>query len=392
MKTVSYIVRVEVLTPVHVGSGDSLNALNYIQQGDTLYVLDPDRWMEWLGGRQGAYRYIGWVEDSLGRGAGLNQFLQERLRLNPSEVATVAKQVSRYAVRLEECGNPDPLRGFRTHIRDARDRAYLPGSSLKGAIRTALIEDLLLGEDALQERLMAPLKRIRGGGDNRQLRREVRQVWQGMEADTLRGGRTDAHYDLLRFVQVSDSEPLAHEQVSVRKVRSEGTSRNTNTWLEALREGAQTRVRLSFQPEAPLQLLRLREELGQYLHAQELFAALADRAERRLERELAYPYPAAVKQKVQALLAQNSEATPLLCIGWGQGYLGTTVMGLVLDESPDEYAQAVRNLLPVLSRRGQGIDARRFPKTRRAVRDARDTARSPLGWVRLVLEESPAAH
>jgi CRISPR type III-A-associated RAMP protein Csm5 len=211
-----------------------------------------------------------------------------------------------------------------------------------------------------------------------------------MEAGTLRGGEMDAHYDLLRFVQVSDSEPVAHEQVSVRKVRSEGTNRNTNTWLEALREGAGTRVRLSFQPEAPLRLLGLEGELAQYLRPQELFAVLAERAERRLERELAYPYPPAVKQKVQDLLAQNSEETPLLCIGWGQGYLGTTVMGLVLDESAEEYAQAVRRLLPILPRRGQGIDARRFPKTRRAVRDTKDTARSPLGWVRLVLEEASA--
>ena len=392
MKHEVYTVNVEVQTPVHVGSGETVNALSYLRVKDMLYVIDDNRWQRWLEAQNVTSRFLQWM-DSVAQVMGtpqqrqmsLTRFLTDTLRRQ--DVEAVAKQVAAYPLRMEECGEPDAVRGLKAHLRDARRCAYLPGSSLKGAIRTALVEDLLLEHDHLERYLQQPLQqRLRtAAGDRRRLRREVREVWQQMEQALLRGGKQKANFDLLRFVMVSDSEPFAHEQVSLRLVRSEGTGRPTQTWLEMVRPGASTRFTLTLLPDAPLKPLGLDDELGEYLLWETLFEVLYERAERRLQRELQYAYPAAVKQELQRLQFLNRPDAPLLCVGWGQGYLGTTVMGLVRDDSPQEYARMVQNMREALPRRGQGVQPQNFPKTRRAVRQGNGQAVCTPGWVQLRL-------
>ncbi len=387
-----YTVNVEVQTPVHVGSGETVNALSYLRVKDMLYVVDPDRWQRWLEKEKVTSRFLQWMDGVVQtlntpqqRQMSLTRFLTDSLRRQ--DVEAVAKQVAAYPLHMEQCGEPDPVRGFKAHLRDARRCAYLPGSSLKGAIRTALLEDLLLEDDHLNRYLQQPLQqRLKtAAGDRRRLRHEVRNVWQQMEQALLRGGRQKANFDLLRFVMVSDSEPFEPEQVSLRLVRSEGTDRRTDTWLEMVRAGASTRFTLTLLPDAPLTLLGLDAALGEYLVWQTLFEVLYGRAERRLKRELQYPYPAGVKQELQQLQSLNRPDAPLLCVGWGQGYLGTTVMGLVRDASPKEYAQMVQNMREALPRRGQGVQPQNFPKTRRTVRQRDEQAVCTPGWVQLRL-------
>ncbi len=391
MKTVVHRIALEVLTPVHVGTGESVNAMGYLRTGDTLHVVGSDRWAQWILDQGKANLYLQWMEEELARimqkernTARLTQFVTDRLR--QSDVGAVAQKVSRYAVQLEQCGEPDPTDGFRTHVRDAQYRPYLPGSSIKGAIRTALLEDRLLDGSRLETELLKPLQRLQPDNDRRALRRALRQQWQRMEQNLLRGGKPKANFDLLRFVLVSDSEPVELDGVSVRLVRSEGTGRTTDTWVEALRVGTVTHVMLSFTPEAPLGLLGLDESLRDLLRIERLFMALYERAQRRLERELQYPYLASVKQAIRQLQERNRPDAPLLCVGWGQGYLGTTVMGLARDEKPEEYAELIEKMKPALPRRSQNVEAQRFPKTRRAVRDSQKQAVAPPGWVQMRVE------
>lgn len=388
MNSVSHTVTLEVLTPVHVGSGDTVNALGYLREGDILYIVDPDRWTGWLEERGMAQGFLGWMErmmpatSSARKGEfSLTRFVTGELRR--SDMAAIAGEVARYSLKMEGCGEPDPLRGFKTHIRDAWGRAYLPGSSLKGAMRTALIEDLLQENDSLEGVLVVPLRKVPMTDDRRVLRGNLRRVWEDMEQQLLRGGQKEANFDLLRFVLVSDSEPLPQEQVSLRLVRSEGTGKPTQTWIEALRPGASTRFTLSLMPDAPLGQLRLEEGLREYLSLQTLLEVLYERAERRLVRELQYPYPAAVQARLQELQQRNRPDAPLLCVGWGQGYLGTTVMGLVQDESAQEYERLIQKMRPAPPRREQGVQPERFPKTRRTVRATQEQPVYPLGWVQL---------
>ncbi|MDW8321823.1 MAG: type III-A CRISPR-associated RAMP protein Csm5 [Armatimonadota bacterium] len=388
MKTQGYSVKLEVLTPVHVGSGDMVNALGYLREGDTLHVVDSDRWSVWLEGQKAAQKFVGWMERLLQisdsqqqRQFSLTRFLTDELKR--SDIGAVAGAVECYSLKLEGRREPDPLRGFRAHLRDAQGRAYLPGSSLKGAIRTALIEDLLQEDDQMETVLIKPLQKISHTDDRRALRRNLRDVWEKMEQRLLRGGQRKANFDLLRFVLVSDSQPFPHEQVSVCWVRSEGTQKTTDTWIEALRPGASTQFTLSLVPDAPLNQLGLQEELREYLLWEALMEVLHERAQRRLQRELQYPYPPAVRSCLQELQQMNQPDAPLLCVGWGQGYLGTTVMGLLQDANARQYATLIEKMRPALPRQGQGVQPNRFPKTRRAVRNQQAEAVYPLGWVRL---------
>src|SRR5690606_18415556 len=90
----------------------------------------------------------------------------------------------------------------REQVKDAYDRPYLPGSSLKGALRTVLAWSIW------RERKLQP--------DARQLQR--RRAWAASSYEKAIFGRSPNH-DLLRALQVSDSQPLDAAALMIANVR-----------------------------------------------------------------------------------------------------------------------------------------------------------------------------
>ena len=123
------------LTPIHVGSGESLVPFEYVIDGDLLYRFSLDAFMLELPPEAQA-RFVEVVEESVPATRGF-----------VSSEADVAKRVARFTVDVSAGArdlyepqmaggeaHPEILSCIRTN-----DRAYLPGSSLKGALRTALL-------------------------------------------------------------------------------------------------------------------------------------------------------------------------------------------------------------------------------------------------------------
>jgi CRISPR type III-A-associated RAMP protein Csm5 len=126
--------RLTPLTPIHIGTGESLEPFEYVVDGDTLYRFKLDSFMLQLPPEAQA-RFVEAVEQSV-----------PETRRFVSEQGAVAKVVARFTAsvspaalelyegRLAGEAHPEVLACIRTG-----DRAYLPGSSLKGALRTALL-------------------------------------------------------------------------------------------------------------------------------------------------------------------------------------------------------------------------------------------------------------
>lgn len=109
---------VTLLTPLHIGDGEEMQKeLDYFQKGKSLWVMDPDAVIKELDDRQVSVTEI--------ERFNLSRFEKEyELSLDP-------------LYRLAFTENRPPL-SFRRFIKDAHGRPYLPASSLKGGIRTAL--------------------------------------------------------------------------------------------------------------------------------------------------------------------------------------------------------------------------------------------------------------
>jgi len=167
------------LTPIHVGTGDTLEPFEYVVAGDTLYRFAMDDFLLALD-REDQARFVEVVEQSV---PATRRFVAEHVGAAvevvryTADVSPAARAL--YDGRMEGLGHPEVHTCICTE-----DRAYVPGSSLKGALRTALLYHAM--PKGSQEK------------DARQLERSV-----------FRYGRIQQ--DPFRAFKVGDGEPLAGE-------------------------------------------------------------------------------------------------------------------------------------------------------------------------------------
>jgi len=388
----THTIALRTKTPVHVGSGETLAALGYFVHGDQLYVIDQDAFFERLSDVE-REQYLDWVYDAIdkrGDGPRLNEFVRDHLRLD--DLDAFAESVSAYAVETADA--PDASQGYWQHLRQPGRGIYFPGSSIKGALRTALMETILDRDEVSLTRLIGRLRAL--DPDNwRGLHHRQEDTWRATEADIFRGGSQNTkaiRSDFLRFISVGDTEPFTEEgDEMVLRTDSKGTRRTTTAWNETVYHGANTHFSLTLRPDAPLAKVGLPEHLRDYLSLDALFEALYDKAYQHLGKEASYFQDCNAREIVSTigkLEAANSPESPLLRIGSGQGFRSTTAMEIVhrLDRKvyEDYVATGMEN-----RRKSTNIIPERFPKTRRFIpyqtspTESFRVDASILGWVQL---------
>ena len=190
------------------------------------------------------------------------------------------------------------------------------------------------------------------------------RIWRGMEENAF-GSRGE----LKRSVMIGDSAPVPIESLRVETIGTVGSSRPIYFHVEAARPGTVFEMDLALG----------REGIG----PGEMTAALHRRSELMLELEMArFGGQRWMRREIERLAELNEIDSPLLRLGWGQGFLGVTVAAALAADRPD----ALEKLRLLLSRSfGQYRRTKRdnFPKTRRLALDARGRPKHPLGWAKV---------
>jgi len=383
MATQTY--RLEILSPTHIGSGQEYSALDGVFQDGQWYLIDLNKVVE-----RSKEDPTNLANAMMQPGFNWASWLQKR-HILPAEVA---------AHRVACPQNPGSTK-IRACIRDPFWRPYIPGSTLKGAIRTAILEELVTAESPQRRQQWArrAVQRNQQGQppDRRYVARNT------LERDLLMGKvpnrANESNYDLLRALHVSDSEPVDAKQVQIgltwvhtlrnnQLVPKRVGQEEYKMFVEWLRVGAQTRLTIRID-ERLLQgdyLQQLGFGKAQVETLRDFTVACNERATALMEHEAAfyedYDLPA-IARFYQTLLKrlQQVEAQRgfVLNIGWGGGWETKTVTN-PLTEGLDEEYERIRQTYN-LGRR----DSEEFPKTRRlAYRDNQPFA--PLGWVALIPE------
>jgi len=194
------MITMKAVSPVHVGTGIEYSPIEFVLRRDKggkdwLWRLDQSRFLSALSESK-QNQFIAEVDEE---GFDLNRFTQG-MDLFP---------LRRYIVRdFSETGR---IPAIRECIKTA-DRAYIPGSSLKGVIRTALLWSVAKDDDRFIGAIQAEARdRI-----NRKWigKRYVDAVFQCGERDN------DPKYDLLKFLMVSDFMPNATNNIRLDRVRT----------------------------------------------------------------------------------------------------------------------------------------------------------------------------
>jgi CRISPR type III-A-associated RAMP protein Csm5 len=377
----------EVLTPLHVGSGEELRLdLDYIERGGVPLVVDRQRTL-----------------DALVSG---DQSLDKVLDgdWNLAELVKLTGQDFGYSLPALVGQGVTPAT-LRAQLKDAEFRPYIPGSSLKGAIRTALLAVWLQGQGAIAYQSLLPYWDTKKNAPS-----EKRAAFAAMRLIRSVFGNTP-NQDILRALQVSDAR---FQTVDLRLTdfrwlniiqvkgkektawRDMASKKNLDIWKDASGLHAET---LKPNSTATLTLgwdrflLSDLTKWGAPAHGVDLLPTdfptlreiLNNHARRILENEVAFfdQYQVtAPKQQLQKLLNQMQQDSEgiYLRLAWGSGWRGMT--GDWLD-APSF------SVMRELYRLGKGSkDAKGnwqpvgiFPKTRRLA--VQGTPCLPLGWVRL---------
>lgn len=119
-------VRIKTLTPVHIGTGKKLGRLEFLNN----HRINYDKLFELLA-EEKQEEFISWIEQNpnIDVRSILNQF-----KLNTNEI-------------IKKCGlyfiNGSFQRDVNEGIKDSSNKLFIPGSSLKGSLRTALMYKVL---------------------------------------------------------------------------------------------------------------------------------------------------------------------------------------------------------------------------------------------------------
>ncbi len=153
----TYKIKAEILTPVHIGDGAELEPLEYVIKDNKFYKVNLEEWLSTLSEEKANEfkRLTGREYAQKSVLTALRRFVRDNIDITKftewsSDVNEAVKK--RYEERFDAPENQLPMSPF---IRTA-NKPFLPGSSIKGAIRTAYLNFLKRGT-AISERERADL-------------------------------------------------------------------------------------------------------------------------------------------------------------------------------------------------------------------------------------------
>jgi CRISPR-associated protein Csm5 len=133
-----YRFKVEVLTPVHIGTGETLDPSGYAVLGNRLFPFSPSEVVADLPEQEKA-RFEQLVLTARPDWKAMQNFLTHQMRTGNGRrsIAVSARFLEEYRTKLGTPYNQLKLQPFQRNIHTGE--LIIPGSSLKGAIRTAVI-------------------------------------------------------------------------------------------------------------------------------------------------------------------------------------------------------------------------------------------------------------
>lgn len=362
-----YSIKLHTLTPLHIGDGNELRQdFDFAVHAGRTYRLNED---EILLAKAAALQ-----PDPGGAYPPPGRLL--------SEADFEEARYFRYVLHGEPRSKKVDAR-LRSFIKDVFDRPYIPGSSLKGALRTALAWS---GWPEINPRL------DRNAIDDR-------KSWAGQPLEKKLFGK-DPNHDLLRALQVADLHGpqhagqglvIANAQVLTRR------SAGSPIELEAVRgdttfEGTLVVDETLFSPLAERELgfsnrRKWLDELARRVqaHSQARIGELA------LWFEEAEGCKAVADFYHQLAAVQLPPNQALLQLGWGAGWDSKTFWTR-LQSDPDFFEGLVRKFN--LHRAGKNSPPRSpgdpFPRSKRAAMSPKDkkAVAAPFGWVLLEMEKA----
>ena len=238
----SYRITLKTLGPVFIGSGETIGKKEYAYyyQRKKLYILDMKKVFLGMQKKGLLQRYESFLMDP--RQRSLEQFLGTQ-RIKEDEVARWA----RYCLRMDDIKtDTKTFNEIHSFMKDAYGLPYIPGSSLKGAIRTAMEGSIILGNQSAKSIIRAKEKVATDSGYKRKRWKDTDKELSRIAFYTIPRPDNVKKDSMLRDkmagIRISDSQPLKVEDLilcqKIDEYRDGGT-RELPIFRECLRPGTE---------------------------------------------------------------------------------------------------------------------------------------------------------
>lgn len=414
--------RLEIISPIHIGDGSELTSVDIYPSDGKIFVLDTAKL----------------TNDLLALGVSIGEILS-LLKNPPGDYYVFKGYIDEFNLRVEDYTLYSlPIFGkagkesmkIKRFIR-TDGKPYIPGSSIKGAIRTAVLYKVLkeCGDSGTAMEVLRDVAKEKGGNIGRlvgaigrnttlleyyvhYLDSELRRIEEEKDkrkrekridnlkksADDLLGAivfgmepiwnfpgvRYEPKRDPMRALIIRDSEPVGKKRLAVYRVEVVGVENPIPIWVEGLIPETETAVEVRFDRET-LGLNRdyfnglLWECLNNYGKPEEAFEDFVWEAVREfygkvIEEELKSSSKFGANKRDIESFYRGLLKGKALRLGWGGGWISTTIGLLLMEERRWE---EIRKRLKLGMKPGGGSLSANFPKTRRVA------DRMPMGWVML---------
>ena len=136
------IFQITCVSPVHVGNGETLKSFEYLydRETGTVYFIDESKWIAFLYANNLTDDFYEYVQSINGR----EQFAEKNVRewlnergITDAEIRNLA--IRQAAVETDTIESKRILSDIDCHITLVNGQPYIPGSTLKGLFRTAIL-------------------------------------------------------------------------------------------------------------------------------------------------------------------------------------------------------------------------------------------------------------
>lgn len=369
-KTNNY--RYTLKTPVHVGSGEKLGQIDFVSDKNRCIMIDIDSLLEKIKDNTSA----------------INEFSDGGVRIDAflKKYKISSTNIQKYSIRNSDKINPHNIQEI---IKTGMGNPLIPGSSIKGAIRTVILWHLISAADEKKVSELVDVI-VKSGVKKEQADGDIDRHFFGHDPnhDFLRGLQVgDVEFEISdltllesKVLNLTDENSFGWKTMGRNGFTGTNPKKATSIFSEALKQGVASigRIKIDeflFNEPVCQQELRFPDEKKRLMSS--LHEKCNEFAKNFIDTEIEFYKSCKMEDMVKfytELLSEIPEDNNafLLHLGWGSGWRGMT--GNWIDKKKIEQ---VRNKFR-LGKSGFPV----FPKTRKiAFRNG--SPASPFGWIKM---------
>ncbi len=336
-------IRLTIKSPINIGSVEQkITPFEYIHSGRYVYPISAERLSNFLNKKKLIDSYVNAVNKD-GHRFRLLEFLKNKgVSLNETDLLDISSRK-----RTKLVGDGTAFQDYRPFIRDGFGRLYIPGTSIKGVIRTAILYNILHNykikdPEKFKKNVIEPIEKTEKHKFKKKSPFEwIQERW--LENFILSDKKESPHTDWLRMLHISDAylkndvEPVIipikvlKKDTSGWQYKREYSGKDTTIWIECALEGVTFEFEIAWD-RSLLEEFKKKNKIFLPQTLEEVFRNISEWSKDVFEFEKDF-----TKDHLLGKWYNTNSAN--FRIGFGSGMISTTITILL----PEDLRKKIRN-------------------------------------------------